>query len=254
VLILLPPSEGKNRPGSGPPLDLSGLLFSPGLDRPRERLIRALEKLGERPVKKAIRVMGISPGLAGDIALNAEIATSPAAPAREIYSGVLYERLGMDKLGKRAAGRADRHLLIASALWGMLRPSDRIPYYRLSTKPKLARVGGLGALWRKPLADAMAGSGFDEEGEIVLDMRSGSYSSLWRPSHARLVTVRGFTEVEGRRQAISHMAKSIRGDVARLVLEAPSMPRDVDSVVEMLTGAGMRVEASDATIDVIEAG
>ncbi|MBK5233653.1 MAG: peroxide stress protein YaaA [Thermoleophilia bacterium] len=254
VLILLPPSEGKHEPVDGPPLDLGGLAFSPGLDRPRERLVRALEKLGDRPVRKAIQVMDISPGLAGDIALNAKIRSAPTAPAREVYSGVLYERLGLAGLGKRASQRADRHLLISSALWGMTRPADLIPYYRLSMKPKLARVGGLGALWREPLAKAMAGSGFDEPGEIVLDMRSGSYSSLWRPRHARLVAVRGFTETGGQRKAISHMAKSIRGDVARVVLEAASLPADVDGVADLVSRAGMRVETGDSTLDVIEAG
>lgn len=254
MLILLPPSEGKNQPAEGPVLDLAGLAFSPALDRPRERLILALEKLGDRPLGKAMQVMDLSPGLAGDIALNAEIRTSPAAPAREVYTGVLYERLGLAGFGKRAAGRADRHLLISSALWGLLRPSDLIPYYRLSMKPKLARIGGLGALWREPLAKAMAKSGFDEPGEIVLDMRSGSYSSLWKPRHARLITVRGFTETAGKRKVISHMAKSIRGDVARLVLEAPRLPADFDEVADLVAQAGMRVETTGESLDVIEGG
>ncbi len=254
MLILLPPSEGKNRPAEGPVLDLEELAFSSVLGRPRERLIRALEKLGDRPVKKAAKVMDLSPGLAGDIALNATIRSAPTAPAREVYSGVLYDRLGLAELGKRASRQADRSLLISSALWGMTRPTDLIPYYRLSTKPKLARVGGLGALWREPLAKAMAGSGFDEPGEIVLDMRSGSYSSLWRPRHARHIAVRGFTETGGRRKAISHMAKSIRGDVARVVLEAASLPGDLDEVAELVSQAGMRVETTGGTLDVIETG
>ncbi|MBK8294450.1 MAG: peroxide stress protein YaaA [Solirubrobacterales bacterium] len=254
MLILLPPSEGKNQPTDGPVLELEGLAFSPGLDRPRERLVRALENLGDRPVKKAMKVMDISPGLAGDIALNAKIRSTPTAPTREVYSGVLYERLALAGLGKRASQRADRHLLISSALWGMTRATDLIPYYRLSMKPKLARIGGLGTLWREPLAKAMAGSGFDEPGEIVLDMRSGSYSSLWRPRHAQQVAVRGFTETDGQRKAISHMAKSIRGDVARVVLEAAKLPVDVDEVADLVSKAGMRVETTDGTLDVIEAG
>lgn len=252
MLILLPPSEGKNQPAAGPVLELGKLAFSPGLDRPRERLVRALENLGDRPLNKAMKVMDLSPGLAGDIALNSQISSSPTAPAREVYSGVLYERLGLSGLGKRASKRADENLLISSALWGMTRPGDAIPYYRLSMKPKLARVGGLGALWREPLAKAMAGSGFDEAGEIVLDMRSGSYSSLWKPKGAKLVAVRGFTETGGERKAISHMAKSIRGDVARVVLRAASMPRDLDAVADLVEKAGMRVETTATTLDVIE--
>jgi len=252
VLILLPPSEGKTPPDGTVPLALHSLAFAEDLTAPRERLIRSLEKLSLRPVKKAVEVMAISPGQAGDIALNGEIMSAPAGPASEVYTGVLYERLGLGSLGNRGLERAGRHLLISSALWGMLRPSDRIPYYRLSMKPKLARVGGLGAFWRKPLEVAMRDSGFDELGEIVLDMRSGPYQSVWKPKLAGLVAVRGFTETGGERKVISHMAKSVRGDVARLVLNAPKMPDDIDGVAQVLSEAGLRVETGPGTIDVIE--
>ncbi|HTU15989.1 MAG TPA: peroxide stress protein YaaA [Solirubrobacterales bacterium] len=252
MLILLPPSEGKTPSTGSVPLALRSLVFADDLTPSRERLIRALEKLSQRPVKKALEVMAISPGQAGDIALNGEIMSAPAGPASEVYTGVLYERLGLGTMGTRGVERAVEHLLIASGLWGMLRPNDRIPYYRLSMKPKLARVGGLGAFWRKPLEVAMRDSGFDEPGEIVLDMRSGSYQSVWKPKLAELVAVRGFTEANGQRKVISHMAKAIRGDVARLVLNAAEMPTDAEAVAEVLTEAGLRVELGDGTIDVIE--
>jgi len=254
VLILLPPSEGKTSPTGSVPIALHTLAFADDLTAKRERLVAALEKLALRPEKKAIEAMGITPGLAGDIQLNAEIMTNPAGPTSEVYTGVLYERLGLGSMGKRGSGRAADHLLIASALWGMLRPGDRIPYYRLSMKARLARVGGLGAYWRKPVEVAMRGSGFDEPEEIVLDMRSGPYQSVWKPKLAQLVAVRGFTETAGQRKVISHMAKSVRGDVARLVLNAPKMPTDVDGVADVLSKAGLRVEPGNGTIDVIEAG
>lgn len=254
MLILLPPSEGKTPPGGTVPLALHTLAFADDLTAPRERLIRALEKLSLRPMKKAVEVMVISPGQAGDITLNGEIMSAPAGPASEVYTGVLYERLGFASLGNRGLERAAEHLLISSALWGMLRPNDRIPYYRLSMKPKLARVGGLGAFWRKPIEVAMRDSGFDELDEIVLDMRSGPYQSLWKPKLAGLVAVRGFTESGGERKVISHMAKATRGGVARLVLNAPKMPDDVDGVAHVLAEAGLRVETGPGTIDVIEPG
>lgn len=254
MLILLPPSEGKTPPTGTVPLVLRSLVFADDLTVPRERLIRSLEKLSQRPVKKALEVMAISPGQAGDIALNGEIMTAPAGPASEVYTGVLYDRLGLGSLGSRGLERADRHLLISSGLWGMLRPRDRIPYYRLSMKPKLARVGGLGAFWRKPLEVAMRDSGFDESGDIVLDMRSGPYQSVWKPKLAGLVAVRGFTETGDQRKVISHMAKAIRGDVTRLVLNAPKLPEDADAVAHVLEAAGLRVETGPGTIDVIEAG
>ena len=54
MLILLPPSEGKTAPAGGLSLDLSGLAFSPGLDRQRQQLISSLQALAGRSVKTAI--------------------------------------------------------------------------------------------------------------------------------------------------------------------------------------------------------
>ncbi len=252
MLILLPPSEGKTAPTAGKPVCLEDLVFADQLTKPREKIIRELEKLGGRPVRKALDVMSISAGQVGEIELNTRINSSLAAPAAEVYTGVLYDRLDFATLASLARKRADGKVLIASGLWGMLRPGDRIPYYRLSMKPKLARIGGLAGFWRNHLSQAMAGSGFDEPGQLVLDMRSGGYRSAWKPKHAEPVLVRGFTESAGRRKVISHMAKAVRGDVARLVLSTGRMPTDLDGVAHLLSEAGLRIETGDDTLDVIE--
>src|SRR6202012_3059845 len=108
------------------------------------------------------------------------------------------------ELPRRAQGR----VLIASALWGVLRPADRIPYYRFSAKAKLDGIGGLAAFWRPALAAALP----DKEGTLVVDMRSGAYAAAWKPKRATLVAVRAFSESGGERKAGSHMAKAGRGE------------------------------------------
>ena len=252
MLILLPPSEGKSTPSGKGRLDLDSLVFAEHLGEKRARLITALEKLGAASEKKAIAALGVSAGQAGDIARDAELASAPVAPASEVYTGVLYDRLDFGSLPAAGKRRAGKNLLIASALWGFLAPSDQIPYYRFSMKAKLPRIGGLPAFWRQALAAAMNEAGHDEEGGIVLDMRSGSYSAAWKPKNARLVTVRGFTETAGKRKAISHMAKAVRGDVTRIALAARSMPRDLETLAHLLEGEGMKIELTDKTLDVIE--
>lgn len=252
MLILLPPSEGKTTPAGGSRLDLDSLAFAEQLGPGRRELIAALSKLAAGPRAAAIEALGISAGQAGEVDRDAELETAPAGPAAEVYNGVLYDRLGLGSLPASARRRAARQVLIASALWGFLRPSDRIPYYRFSMKAKLPGVGGLAAYWRDRLAEAMTAAGHDREGGLVLDMRSGAYSAAWKPRQARLVTVRGFTESGGQRKAISHMAKAVRGDVARIALTAASMPDDPEALAGLLEEAGMRVELTDRTLDVIE--
>lgn len=216
MLILLPPSEGKARPEAGDPVDLDALAFA--------------EELGDKRVEL---VEAFDPGLR-------EV---PAAPAYEVYTGVLFKRLELPDL----PGAARKRVLIASALWGVVRPDDRIPYYKFPPKTRLEGIGVPNAFWRPALAAALP----DEEGELVVDMRSGAYAAAWKPKRATLLAVRAFTEEGGQRKAVSHMAKAVRGDVARALLTAKKAPGDPEGAVAIAEAAGFTVELSDGSLDVI---
>jgi len=216
MLVLLPPSEGKTAPEAGAPVDLGSLAFAAELGEQREELLDVLD-----------------PGLR----------EAPAAPAAEIYTGVLFKRLELPKL----PAKARRQVLIASALWGVVRPDDRIPHYKLPPKEKLDEIGSLAKFWRPPLAEALP----DNEGELILDMRSGAYSTMWKPKRATLLSVRAFTESDGERKAVSHMAKAVRGDVARALLGAKKAPGDPEAVAALAKSAGFAVELNDGNLDVI---
>ncbi len=216
MLVLLPPSEGKFQPTQGDPVDLDSLAFAAELGERRERLLEAF-----------------NPGLR----------KAPAAPAAEVYTGVLFKRLELPKL----PAKARRRVLIASALWGVVRPEDRIPYYKFPPKTRLGEIGPPAAFWRPALAEALS----DEEGDLVVDMRSGAYSTFWKPQRATLLAVRAFTESDGERKAVSHMAKAVRGDVARVLLTAKKVPADPESAAAIAEAAGFTVELNDGSLDVI---
>lgn len=243
MLILLPPSEGKATPAEGAAVELASLAFAEQLGPLREELLDALEKLGRGSQKKAVAALGISPGQAGEVAVDAALRGAPAAPAAAVYSGVLYERLGLAEL----PARARRRVLIASALWGVVRPDDRIPYYRLSAKARLDGIGPLAAYWRTALAAALP----DRAGSLVVDMRSGAYAAAWKPRRAELIAVRAFAESGGKRKPISHMAKAVRGEVARALLRAAKAPADAAGAAAIAEAAGFRVELGDGSLDVI---
>lgn len=221
--ILLPPSEGKAEPEGGEPVDLDALVFAAELRRQRQRLLRAI---------------------------GPKLRKAPAAPAAEVYTGVLYQRLELPGLSATARRRAAKRILIASALWGFVRPTDRIPHYRLPPSTKLDGIGALAAWWRPALAAAMT----DEPGETIVDMRSGAYTSAWKPKHATLLSVRAFREERGKRKAVSHMAKAVRGDLARALLLAKREPKTPDEVAAVATEVGFEVELTPASLDVIVKG
>lgn len=245
MLILLPPSEGKTAPSAGAPVDLDSLAFAEQLGERRAALLDALERLGTVSTVRALKQLAVPKGQAGEIAVDAQLRSAPAAAAAEVYTGVLYDHLRLPEL----PARARRQVLIASALWGVVRPEDRIPYYRFSAKARLARIGPLAAWWRLALAEAMP----DEPGDLVIDMRSAAYAAAWKPQRATLLAVRAFGESGGRRKPVSHMAKAVRGDVARALLLAGKAPQDPGIAAAIVREAGYEVELSGSNLDVIVA-
>ena len=245
MLILLPPSEGKFAPSEGAPVALDSLAFAAELGERRERLLDALERLGTVATARALKQLDVSKGQVGEIAVDVALRAAPTAPAAEVYAGVLYDHLRLPELPVAAR----RRVLIASALWGMVRPEDRIPYYRLSAKARLARVGALSAFWRLALAAAMP----DEPGELVVDMRSAAYAAAWKPKRSTLLAVRAFSENGGGRKRVSHLAKAVRGDVARALLLAKKVPDSPEATAAIVGGAGFEVELTGSNLDVIVA-
>ncbi len=82
-------------------------------------------------------------------------------------------------------------------------------------------------------------------------MRSGAYVAAWKPQRATLLAVRAFREEKGERVAVSHMAKAVRGDVARALLLAKREPKTPDEVAAVATDAGFEVELTPASLNVI---
>ena len=102
VVRLLAPREDER---SQPPLDLAALSF-PELTAARERLLAKVIKLSGGAPRRALDDLGLSQGLAGELARNVALRTAPAAPAGAVYTGVLYERLRLPEL---PAPARDRH-------------------------------------------------------------------------------------------------------------------------------------------------
>jgi cytoplasmic iron level regulating protein YaaA (DUF328/UPF0246 family) len=172
--------------------------------------------------------------------------TAPALPAGRLYTGVLYEALGLAGLDAAARRRAQSSLLVFSGLWGAVRLGDRIPAYRCSMGVRLPGAGGLAAYW-KPWLDAAlpeaAGGG------LVLDLRSSAYAAAWKPRGelaARTATVRVLqvSVVDGveRRTIVSHFNKATKGRLVRALLTAGARPRTPAALAATLRDLGFTVE------------
>ncbi|MCW0214564.1 MAG: peroxide stress protein YaaA [Pseudonocardia sp.] len=209
MLVLLPPSETKRTGGDGPPLDLA-TLSHPELGAVRKDLVDEVVALAA-DIGASRAALGVSARQDEEIARNAALLTSPTMPAITRYTGVLYDALAVRSLRGASAGRARERLAVGSALFGLLRADDPVPAYRLSAGSALPGSPTLAARWKPVLEPVLAAIA---AGQLVVDLRSGSYAALARVPGA--VTVNVLAErPDGSRSVVSHHNKSHKGGLAR---------------------------------------
>ncbi|MHB8185753.1 MAG: YaaA family protein [Dermatophilaceae bacterium] len=209
MLILLPPSETKTGRIRGRPADPGRISF-PELEVTRAEVAAALALISVQT--DAPELLGVSANLRADIAHNTRLGSAPAVPVADLYTGVLYDALDLPSMDTTARRRANRWLVVVSALFGALRPADKVPPYRLSMGVSLGELGPLAAVWRAPLAAVLptaAGRG------LIVDCRSSTYAAAWVPQ-GDLAT----RWVQIRVPGATHMAKHTRGLVARQLCES----------------------------------
>jgi cytoplasmic iron level regulating protein YaaA (DUF328/UPF0246 family) len=250
VLILLPPSEGKTAPRRGRTLQLDTLSF-PDLEKYRSEVLDSLVSLcttdglpfeSEAARHVAAQTLGLGTTQTDEIDRNALLHTAHVMRADKVYSGVLYEALSLGTLEGAAKRRATQWVAITSSLFGLVRPSDYIPAYRLAGNVTLPGIGVVSTYWNRHIDQTMA----EAAGQgLVVDLRSSTYASFWRPSRevsSRVVTVRVLHEHNGARKVVSHFNKATKGRLVRDVLEDGGIATSPWGFAEQLADLGWHVE------------
>ncbi|MGV0387691.1 YaaA family protein [Corynebacterium sanguinis] len=235
MLIVLPPSETKAPGGSEGPMSLS----FPALDPVCSSLLDDLSALTVPEMMKALKLPASKSAEATE---NRTLRTAPVMPALVRYTGVLYDALDPATLPAEARSR----LIIASALFGLVRADDMIPRYRLSGGSKLPAADGtlptMKARWGASISEVLSELGF------IVDMRSGAYLALGPVPGA--VTVHVETEVDGQRKVVSHFNKRYKGELARVLALGPDVS-SADGVAEVARDAGWTVEVNGEQVTLV---
>jgi cytoplasmic iron level regulating protein YaaA (DUF328/UPF0246 family) len=232
MLILLPPSETKRDGGAaGSRLDLAQLSF-PRLEAQRRLTVDAVIELAQDPEVAAARLK-LGPKLTFEIERNRALASTALMPAMDRYTGVLYDGLDAPSLDSAARAYLAEHVVIASALFGLLHAGDPIPAYRLSHNSSLS-VGALKTVWKAAIARELS-----EHPGLLLDLRSEAYVALGpipagsTSAYLRVVS-RG---ADGTVRALNHFNKKGKGEFVRAL--AQTSPR-IDSVRDLIAWARAR--------------
>ena len=120
------------------------------------------------------------------------------------YDGVVYEALGKRDFSLEERKYMEEHLVIMSAMFGVLEPGMGIWPYRLDFK---TRPGGLNLYkyWQNEVLGYFSGV------DVVVNLASEEFSSILKPMAGRLLNIH-FLESDGR--CLSYHVKKARGVMA----------------------------------------
>lgn len=243
MMILLPPSETKRTGGDGS-LRLAELRGHELLREARDRVRAALEELSRGDEDTAAKALKLGVKNRGELQHNLRLDESGVLPAIERYTGVLYDALDVPTLNAAERAWLAEHVLVQSALLGLVGAGDRIPAYRLSAG---SRLPGLGSPLKRVWSEAHAGTDWAEAG-LVLDLRSKDYAAL-APlpagiGYALHVVQRGD---DGAVRALNHFNKAAKGDLVRRLARSGARLDTPQQLLDWARATGLELSIDEPT-------
>jgi cytoplasmic iron level regulating protein YaaA (DUF328/UPF0246 family) len=222
--ILLPPAEGKKAGGN--PLAPNVFDYRASntfnyfseLNPERRRLIDALQQAIEEgcDLEKLFGLKG--PLLDEAVRLTRELYKAPLMAALDRYSpGVLYQALDFAGLPTGAQRRFLENTIIFSGLFGLLRPDDLIPNYRLRMEAVVPGIGKVSRYWRpyiSPLLNELL------KDRVVWNLLPAVHQEAWEDGHTyqQMIEVRFFREQKGGGRPVTHGVKLLRGRLVNFIV------------------------------------
>lgn len=197
----------------------------------------ALKKLS-RNLAASTAPLGLGPTQRFEIDRNRAVDTSAVMAAIDRYTGVLYDGIDAESLNAHQRAWVTQHVVINSALFGLVGAGDAIPAYRLSHDSRLPDLP-LKKHWRAANAGVLA-----IVPGLILDLRSESYAALGPlPQHDDAHYLRVVTQTAaGQKKALTHFNKKGKGVFVRRLAEAGIDHENVDSLLDWAASNGVQLE------------
>ncbi len=246
MLVLLPPSETKRDGGDGPPLRLDAL-GSPGSRTAAPALVDELVELAA-DVPASRGALGLSPAQDVEIARNAALRSAPTlpaitgTPASSTTPWTSVRCAGPPRPGPGPGSPSARRCS------GCCAPTTRCP----ATGSPRRRRCPVGRRWppagSRLLEPVLAAIG---AGELVVDLRSGSYAALGRlPGAVRVEVLAEHVPTAGAPWSATSTRRTRAGWPASLA-STRAEPADAAAVAAVARRAGLRVERRGPALTVV---
>lgn len=254
--VLLPSAEGK-APGGNP---LAPDMFDyrtsntfnyfSELNPERRQLIGTLQsyvqEADEADLEKLFGVKGET--LEEAIEANANLFSSPLMAAIDRYGpGVMYSAMEFGSLPTGAQRRLLENGVIFSGLFGLLRPDDLIPNYRLKMDASLPGVGKISKFWRPILSEHLNRV---LTGRFVWNLLPQAHLDAWDDAgtYRAMVQVKFIKEEEdGTRKPLTHGVKEMRGALVNFVVRDPA--ESIEALKEWEAPGGYELDEEETTFD-----
>lgn len=241
MLLLLPPSETKISGGVPGKTGYPALSF-PTLDSIRHAITGELADFSRRDPAAAARMLKLGPKSVVEVEHNLSLDSGLLLPAIERYNGVLYAETRAAEWAVAAREWSQRHVVVQSSLWGVIRAQDPIPSYRLSASSRLAGRS-MRAWWGSAATEALAGSG----ARWILDARSGGYRELGPvPDSIPSAYLDVVTRDGG--ATLNHFNKKHKGELVRALVESQPDIEHADDFVQWARGHGFVVSVTSGVV------
>ena len=221
-ILLLPPSEGKaaggkrrtNWPDSAD--DPRANAFA-ALNGPRRAVMDALQAAPADPAIDPAKLFGVKDAaLDAALAVNAALPNGPLLPASQRYTGVMFDYLAYAEMERRVRTAFDKHAVLFSGLWGLLRPRDLIPDYKLKMDASLPGLGPLATYWRPHISAVLNPLAARK---VVWDLLPGAHARAWdgKADYAARWQVKFVEEKGGKLRTVTHWSKALKGALVRYI-------------------------------------
>ena len=245
MLLLLPPSETKQIGGSG--LTINQVHLSYGeLNPARDQVLASLLKVSG-DLELGQRVLKLSAKQLGDLEKNLAIPKAPIMPAFARYTGTLYKAIAVEEFTDREVSNMREHILIQSALFGLISATDRIPWYRCSASTRLPDVD-LKTIWQEHQPKAWRRL----VDSPIIDLRSKSYRDIAPiPKDIESYWVEVVSNIDGERKALNHFNKKAKGELVGAFVRQEKSPKNLKELSELAKSIGLEMKLEGETLVLI---
>jgi hypothetical protein len=198
MIVLLPPSEAKLQDGG----EGSFADHHPELVADTKKVLAYIKKLKVAEQHKIYKMKDKGKVKTAH-QCNLAALDSPALPAVQRYTGVVYQFIDYDSLKQKRA--AQSRLFVVSALFGLINGGTKIPNYKLGMTPWLTKH------WRDINVER-----FEKlKKQPVLSLLSTDFQKALPIENLLHVDFR----VQGGKKAAGHFGKAIKGRFVRFLIE-----------------------------------